>query len=104
MATEVRTDDEEPLTFDVLPDARRWFPKLRYRCFWITTLALFLKYFLVDRVHPNEERYWKRIYLETDATLWWWKPLRWIDEILTRLPFVERLAWNVVLWGQKPRA
>lgn len=102
MARAVRTEDEEPLRFDILRLGRRWFPGLRFRCFWIASLALFLKYFLLDRVHPGRERYWKRILAETDATLRWWKPLRTIDAVLTRLPLVRRLSWNIVLWGRKP--
>ena len=66
-------------------------------------LALFAKYFVVDRVHPNQDRYWKRIFRETDATLGWWKPLAALDGVLTRLPGVRWLAWNVVMTGTKPR-
>ncbi len=101
MATEVRTDDETPLRFEFLREARRRFPGLRSRCFWISTLSLFLKYYLFDRVDPNRDRYWKKIYRETDRTLWWWKPFLALDAVLTRLPLVRRLAWNVVIWGQK---
>ncbi len=101
MARAVRTEDEEPLRFDIIRLARARFPDVRFRCFWIATLALFLKYWLVDRVHPGRDRYWKRILRETDATLRWWKPLRAIDAVLTRLPLVRRLSWNIVLWGTK---
>jgi SAM-dependent methyltransferase len=102
MASAVRTEDERPLRWRDLELARRWFPDLRHRCFWIAGLALFLKYYLWDRVHPNAERYWKRILKESKASLWWWRPLAALDAGLTRLPWVERLAWNVVLWGRKP--
>jgi len=101
MATEVRTEDEEPLKFKTLRCARQWFPETRFRTFWITTLSLFIKYYLVDRIHPNDERYWKLIYRETDGSLRWWRPLLLVDKILTRIPGVRALAWNVVLWGQK---
>src|SRR5215469_10816301 len=60
--------------------------------FWILSLALFLKYYAVDRIHPNQDRYWKRIYKETENSLVWWKPLRWLDSGLTRIPLVRRLA------------
>jgi SAM-dependent methyltransferase len=102
MATKVRTDDEAPLTFADLKLAGKFFPNLQHREFWILTLALFLKYYLIDRVHPNDERYWKRILLETPGTLWWWTPLELVDRLLTRLPFVRCLAWNMVMWGEKP--
>lgn len=102
LATEVRTEDEEPLRFEVLDSIRERFPDASFRCFWIATLALFLKYFLLDRVHPNADRYWKRIYRESPGSLWWWQPLRALDRVLTRIPLVRRLAWNVVIWGRKP--
>jgi len=102
MATKVRTENEAPLTFGDVEIARKYFPNLQHREFWILTLALFLKYYLIDRVHPNSERYWKKILLETPRTLWWWTPLELADRWLTRLPLVRRLAWNMVMWGEKP--
>jgi SAM-dependent methyltransferase len=103
MATKVRTEDEAPLTFQDVDTARKYFPDVRHREFWILTLSLFLKYYLIDRVHPNSDRYWKRILLETSRSLWWWMPLEIADRLLTRLPLVRRLAWNMVMWGEKPR-
>lgn len=103
MATAVRTEDEEPLTFDDVARARRHFGHVEHREFWILSLILFLKYFLVDRVHPNQDRYWKRILRETPRSLRWWRPLAAADRVLTRLPFVKRLAWNIVLCATKDR-
>jgi 2-polyprenyl-3-methyl-5-hydroxy-6-metoxy-1,4-benzoquinol methylase len=101
MATEVRTEDESPLTARDLKLARKYFPDVQHREFWISTLALFLKYYALDRVHPNQDRYWKRILRETPESLSWWMPLRSLDALLTRIPAVRWLAWNVVIWGQK---
>ncbi len=101
MATAVRTPDESPLTIADLKLARRYFQSVRHREFWISTLLLFVKYYLIDRVHPNEDRYWKRILRETPERLWWWMPLRWLDALLTRVPIVRWLAWNTVIWGVK---
>jgi 2-polyprenyl-3-methyl-5-hydroxy-6-metoxy-1,4-benzoquinol methylase len=101
MATAVRTDDEAPLTFADVDLARTRFGNVGHREFQIATLALFLKYYLVDRVHPNQDRYWKRILRETNRSLWWWQPLRGMDLVLTRLPVVRRLAWNMVMWGTR---
>jgi 2-polyprenyl-3-methyl-5-hydroxy-6-metoxy-1,4-benzoquinol methylase len=102
MATAVRTPDEVPLTTADIKLARKYFSRVRHREFWISTLCLFLKYYLIDRVHPNQDRYWKRILRETEEQLWWWKALRLLDGVLTRIPVVRWLAWNVVIWGQKP--
>jgi SAM-dependent methyltransferase len=101
MATVVRTEDESPLSTADWKLARRYFSRVGVRHFWLTTLALFLKYYLVDRVHPNQDRYWKRILRETPRTLWWWLPLRGLDALLTRLPLVRWLSWNVVMWGTR---
>jgi SAM-dependent methyltransferase len=101
MATEVRTIDESPVSFRTLRLARRYFVNLQHREFWIASLALFLKYYLVDRVHPNEDRYWKRIYKESADSLWWWYPLRSLDTVLSRIPLIRALAWNIVILGEK---
>lgn len=102
MATEVRTEDEAPLTFADVELASEYFTNVQHREFWIATLALFLKYYLIDRVHPNDDRYWKRIFRETPQSLRWWMPLLACDNLLTRLPLMRRLAWNMVMWGEKP--
>jgi SAM-dependent methyltransferase len=101
MATEVRTEDERPLTIGDVELARKYFPGLKHREFWIASLLLFVKYYLKDRVHPNEQRYWKRILRENRESLRWWVPLRDFDRGLTRVPGVRWLAWNVVMWGKK---
>lgn len=104
MATAVRTEDETPLKLADLALARRFFDDVGHCEFWIAGLALFLKFFLIDRVHPNADRYWKRIYKQTPGSLWWWYPLNWADAALTRLPLVRLLAWNIVMWGTKPES
>jgi SAM-dependent methyltransferase len=101
MATEVRTEDESPLTLADLKLAGKYFPNVQHREFWISTLLLFVKYYAVDRVHPNQDRYWKRILRETPERLRWWIPLRALDSLLTRVPLVRWLAWNMVMWGEK---
>lgn len=101
MATKVRTEDESPLTVADIAMARRYFSDVQHREFWIATLALFLKYYMIDRVHPNADRYWKRIFRETNRSLWWWQPLRALDAVLTRLPGVRWWAWNTVIWGRR---
>jgi SAM-dependent methyltransferase len=102
IATAVRTEDEAPLGFETLKLARKYFVDVQHREFWIASLALFIKYFALDRIHPNQDRYWKRIFRESRETLGWWLPLRAIDRCLTRIPIVRRLAWNMVMSGRKP--
>jgi ubiquinone/menaquinone biosynthesis C-methylase UbiE len=105
MATEVRTEDEAPLGTDDLNLIGKYFVNVQHREFWISTLTLFLKYYLIDRVHPNADRYWKRIFKENNKGLWWWQPFRALDSLLCRLPGIKWWAWNIVMWGEKaPRA
>lgn len=101
MATEVRTPDERPLTRADVRLAGKYFSNIRHREFWIASLALFGKYYLKDRIHPNQDRYWKRISREKANDLWWWVPLRSLDSFLTRIPGVRWLAWNMVMSGEK---
>jgi 2-polyprenyl-3-methyl-5-hydroxy-6-metoxy-1,4-benzoquinol methylase len=101
MATAVRTPDEAPLTTADIRLARKYFSRVEHREFWVSTLLLFIKYYLLDGVHPNQDRYWKRILREKPEQLRWWTPLRSLDGVLTRLPLIRWLAWNVVMWGEK---
>jgi 2-polyprenyl-3-methyl-5-hydroxy-6-metoxy-1,4-benzoquinol methylase len=104
MATRVRTDDERPLRFEVLDIFRRHFERVGHREFWLTTLSIFLKYYLLDGIHPNASRYWKRILEEDERRLrWWFDPLQRLDDLILRLPLVRRLAWNMVVFGARPK-
>jgi SAM-dependent methyltransferase len=100
-ATEVRSDDESPLTAVDWKQFQACFDRTRHREFWIASLTLFGKYFFIDRVHPNADRYWKRIFKETPRSLWWWYPFRWSDEVFTRIPGLRWLAWNTVFEGTR---
>lgn len=102
IASEVRTTDERPLGADDLRLLKGFFPGSHCKFFWLLAQALFVKYFMIDRTHPNSVRYWKQIYEETPSTLKWWRPLAWMDQrILLRLPAVRWLAWNIVFIGRK---
>jgi len=101
MATGVRTPDEAPLTTKDIKLARMYFQNVQHREFWILTLLLFMKYYVIDGIHPNADRYWKRILRETTDHLLWWMPLKYLDIVLTRTPLIRWLAWNVVIWGTK---
>lgn len=104
MADQVRTADEAPLRMEVLDAFHRHFHDVHHREFWLCTLLLFAKYFLVDRIHPNQDRYWKRIYREPRRTWRWLGPLAALDRLLLSLPLINRLAWNMVVWGGGPRS
>lgn len=101
MATEVRTPDEAPLSIADIRLARKCFSNVGHREFWISSLALFAKYYLADGIHPNADRYWKKILRENRNSLAWWIPLAKLDSVLTRIPLIRWMAWNVVMWGEK---
>ena len=101
LAMGVRTEDEKPLTRGDIGIAQQLFTDVQHREFWIFTLLLFLKYFLIDCLHPGKNRYWKLIYDEDETRLRWWMPLLKIDNVITRWPLVRWLAWNMVMWGTK---
>jgi SAM-dependent methyltransferase len=102
LAADVRTEDERPLRFSDLNYFRALFTEVHHREFWLTTLFIFFKYFLFDRVDPNADRYWKRILKEDpDRIGRWFEPLQRLDQVLLRLPPLQFLAWNMVIWGRK---
>lgn len=103
IANEVRTEDESPLRRRDIALACEYFEDVQCRMFWMSTLSIFFKYYLLDRVHPNSDRYWKRILRESDSSLWWWKPLLSLDSILTRVPGLRWWAWNIVMSGLKQK-
>lgn len=103
MASNVRTKDERPLGFEVLDDIKKYFGKVQYKTTWFLSLGIFLKYFLIDRVHPNDDRYWKRILKEPKKTRHWMEPLIKIDSFLCRyLAPIRYLCWNIVIAAQCP--
>jgi SAM-dependent methyltransferase len=105
IAKEVRTPDEKPLSFGQIEQFRRSFGQVKHREFWLTTLAVFLKYFLVDRVNPNKERYWKKIYTDARQLEGGFFPsLRRLDDwVLDHVPLLGRLCWNTVVTVEQPR-
>lgn len=97
MASEVRSIDERPLGKADLAQMALHFPILERRHFWLLTQLIFLKYFVLSRISPSKERYWKLIYKETDQSLWWWRPLLWADNYLLEISGVRWLSWNIVI-------
>ncbi len=103
IATEVRTEDEEPFTKADLRLVHGIFGNIEYRMFWLTTLSIFFKYYIMDGLDPNKVRFWKRIFEEPKESLGWFRVLQRIDNFLLSLPIVKWQAWNIVLSGEKKR-
>jgi SAM-dependent methyltransferase len=104
IAKEVRTPDEKPLTFADVDSLRENFAEVSHREFWLTTLAVFLKFFLIERVNPNRERYWKKIYTDAARIAPLFSPLARVDDwLLAKAPVLGRLCWVTVITVAKPR-
>jgi 2-polyprenyl-3-methyl-5-hydroxy-6-metoxy-1,4-benzoquinol methylase len=101
MATQVRTPDEHPLKRSDLAMIRRRFARVDSRFYWYSALAIFLKFFLIDRIHPNQSRYWKKIIEDAPQIGGWLSILHRIDRVLfSWMPGVRWLAWNVAIRAQ----
>ena len=102
IAKEVRTEDETPLDMSIVKHIRSMFSDVAYDTFWICTLWIFLRFYLIERVDPNEERYWKKIIYEEDRLRPLYSRLEKIDNHLKKLmPFLRRYAWNIAVVATK---
>ncbi|MCU0570027.1 MAG: class I SAM-dependent methyltransferase [Oculatellaceae cyanobacterium Prado106] len=101
IATKVRTEDETPLDINLVKTVQSHFSKTVYDTFWIATLWIFLRFYLVEKVNPNEERYWKKIILEHDRLSHTYYRLEKADRWLKKLPLVKRFAWNIAVVALK---
>lgn len=105
MATNVRTTDEHPVGFEILGLMRKQFRDVQYECTWLFSLSIFFKYYLIDRIHPNADRYWKRILREPKKTQRWIGPLIKAEQFLCRImPPVKYLCWNIVIAAKNPQS
>lgn len=103
IATAVRTPDEHPLKLKDLRLFRREFSDVATRYFWLGTLLIFLWMALVQRRHPNRERFWKAVVKEAPRWEPYYGPLKKLDDLLLRLlPPLRMLCWNVVIVARKP--
>ncbi|MES1165947.1 MAG: class I SAM-dependent methyltransferase [Verrucomicrobiota bacterium] len=104
IAREVRTPDEKPLTFTDIERFTSHFDDVSHREFWLTTLSVFLKFYLIDRANPNKERYWKKIYTDAAKLESFFGTLRNVDDrLLGLVPPLRRMCWNTVISVASPR-
>ena len=102
MATDVRTVDETPINMKDIARFKRLFSEVKYSCFWFFTLMIFVKFYLIDRVHPNQERYWKKIILEAKHLSGLYSFLSIADKALLKcFPFMNRYCWNIAVICRK---
>jgi 2-polyprenyl-3-methyl-5-hydroxy-6-metoxy-1,4-benzoquinol methylase len=105
LANSVRTADEVPLTFEDVERFSESFGSVTHKEFWLAALAVFAKFFLVDRVSPKKERYWRKVYTDASRIEWFFEPLRKLDErVLSLVPALGRFCWTTVITLQHPRS
>ncbi len=101
IATEVRTEDEMPLDINIANYVNSLFSETAYDTFWIATLWIFLRFYLIEKADPNKERYWKKIIVEQERLEPTYRRLEKLDQLLKKLPLMKRLAWNIAVVATK---
>jgi len=101
LATQIRSDDESPLNISIVKNAQQLFSHVTYDTFWLATLWIFIQFFLIEHVHPNQERYWKKIILEEKRLRPLYLKLESLDRLLKKIPGFKRYAWNIAIAATK---
>lgn len=102
MAMGVRTEDEHPIRMKQLKFFRNNFSKLEMSTTWLFTLWIFLRFYLIERVDPNKERYWKKIIDDHKRLERLYFRLEKMDKSFLRVfPFMKRYCWNLVIMATK---
>ena len=101
MATEMRTEDEMPLDINIVNYIQSLFSETVYDTFWIATLWIFLRFYLIEKADPNKERYWKKIIIEQERLAPIYLQLEKFDSIVKKIPLMKRFAWNIAVVAQK---
>ena len=101
MAMEVRTEDEMPLDIGITKFIESLFSETVYDSFWLATLWIFLRFYLIERVDPNKERYWKKIIAERARLEPTYRRLERLDRLVKQAPFMKRFAWNIAVVATK---
>ncbi len=101
IASKVRTEDEQPLDIKLIKQMKRLFSFVRFDTFWFATLWIFLRFYLIDRVDPNRERYWKKILYEESKLRSSYMRLEKFDHIIKKIPFMRKYGWNIAIVAKK---
>jgi ubiquinone/menaquinone biosynthesis C-methylase UbiE len=101
MATEVRSSDEKPLDINIVNYVEKLFSHITFDTFWFATLWLFLRFYFLERVDPNKERYWKKIITDEPRLRELYYRLESVDNKIKKIPFLRRFAWNIAVVATK---
>jgi 2-polyprenyl-3-methyl-5-hydroxy-6-metoxy-1,4-benzoquinol methylase len=98
LARHVRTEDEHPLRRSDIHTVETFFPSCIFSAYWLFSLGIFLKFYFVDKINPNQERYWKKIVTDYRKLSPLYYNLEKIDNIILKYcPCLKWLCWNAVL-------
>ncbi len=98
LAGGMRTDDEHPLRRRDLKAMQSRFTTVSYRGFWFTALVIFGRFFLVDRIHPSADRYWKLVIERQDKHRRFLTTAHAIDRrLLAAVPPLRWVCWNMAV-------
>ena len=85
-----------------LKNFKKIFRSVKYETTWLCTLWIFFRFYFIERIDPNKERYWKRIIKEHRKLEKSYNFLFTVDKIIMKLfPIMRRFCWNIVIWAQK---
>jgi ubiquinone/menaquinone biosynthesis C-methylase UbiE len=101
IASEVRTEDESPLDINIVNFIRTQFTQIEYDTFWLATLWIFVRFYTIDRIDPNRERYWKKIIIEHQRLQHSYEWLERLDRVLKQVPSLRKYAWNLAVVATK---
>lgn len=102
IATVVRTEDEHPIKIRDLKTYKKYFSHIETDAKWFFTLWFFIKFYLINKLNPNETRYWKHILVEHKNMEKTYRRLEKLDILLLKLlPFMKRYCWNIVIFCYK---
>jgi SAM-dependent methyltransferase len=102
LASGVRTDDEHPLRRSDLRTITSTFDTVRAQGFWLIALSLFFRFFIIDRIHPSADRYWKLAIERQDQHRRFLHIAHKADRLLLRVcPPLRWVCWNIAFVGVK---
>lgn len=101
IARKVRTEDERPLDIKVVDQIKTLFSEVKYDTFWFATLWILIRFFLIERINPNKERYWKKIIYEEPRLRRSYLQLEKLDTYFKKIPFFKRYGWVLAVIATK---
>lgn len=102
IANLVRTPDEHPLKISDVSKFNKYFTNVKHYEFHFLTLLIFCYFFVFKRIHPNKDRYWKKIIKEGENYKNFFNFLYFFDKLILGIfPFLKWFCWVTVIEGYK---